>query len=205
LSEKFTAQKGWLKAMTIDGEEKTITDLKKRLRKNRYSERAIKEICKWYKRPTRTFNDSQIVVRHERMTSNLKNDEKLFDKLLIEAVDETFSILGESAKRSIYFHLENNFHIEKDDIPLKTAKFAEALEKIFGVGAKLLKIKIMKGLYRKVRKTKIYGWKQPEDFKLTRYVEVLKQNFLKSQKLQTSHPALQLNICSIHKIEQTFD
>jgi len=34
--------------MTIDGEVKTFTDLKKRLGKNRYSERAIKEIGKWY-------------------------------------------------------------------------------------------------------------------------------------------------------------
>ena len=191
--------------MTINGEVKTITDLKKRLRKNRYSERAIKEICKWYKRPIRTLNDSQIVVRREPMTSNLKNDEKLFDKLLVEAVNEAFSVLGESAKRSIYFHLENNFRIEKDDIPLEIAKFAEALEKIFGVGAKWLKIKIMKSLYRKVKKTKIYRWKQPEDFRFTKYVEMLKQNFLKSQKLQTSHPTLQLNICSIPKIEQTSD
>jgi hypothetical protein len=29
-------------------EIRTIEDLKKRLRKERYSEKAIKEICKWY-------------------------------------------------------------------------------------------------------------------------------------------------------------
>jgi hypothetical protein len=31
-----------------ESEIRTIEDLKKRLRKERYSEKAIKEICKWY-------------------------------------------------------------------------------------------------------------------------------------------------------------
>jgi len=32
-----------------EGEIKDIKDLKNRLRKEHYSEEAIKEICKWYK------------------------------------------------------------------------------------------------------------------------------------------------------------
>jgi len=73
-----------------------------------------------------------------------------FKKLLLEAVDEGLSSLGDSAKKAIYFSLENTFTIKKQDIPNKIEEFTEAIEKIFGHGAKILEISIMKHLYEKV-------------------------------------------------------
>lgn len=60
-----------------------------------------------------------------------------FDKLLLAAVDEGLSILGESSKKAIYFHLERNFGIKKDEIPSKVEVFSEALEQIFRAGRQL--------------------------------------------------------------------
>jgi len=75
---------------------------------------------------------------------------RIFEKLLLEAVDEALSSLGASSKQAIYFHLENTFDINKPDIPHKIEEFANAIEKIFGPGAKFLEIQIMKRLYKKV-------------------------------------------------------
>ena len=73
----------------------------------------------------------------------------IFEKLLLESIDEALSSLGMSTKH-IYFHLEKNFKINKRDIPRKIGEFADALEEIFGPGARVLEIQIMKRLYQKV-------------------------------------------------------
>jgi len=59
---------------------------------------------------------------------------KTFDELLLEAIDEALSSLGESAKQSIYFHLQDKFKISREEIPKHIKEFAEGLEKIFGFG-----------------------------------------------------------------------
>ncbi len=73
-----------------------------------------------------------------------------FHKLLLEAVDEGLSSLGDHPKKAIYFYLENAFEIKKQDIPDKIEEFTAAIEKIFGHGARILEIRIMKHLHEKV-------------------------------------------------------
>lgn len=72
-----------------------------------------------------------------------------FEELLLEAIDEEFSSLGKTCKQALYFHLEKNFKLNKRDIPFRIEDFSEAIENIFGAGAKLLQIRIMKNLFRK--------------------------------------------------------
>jgi len=72
-----------------------------------------------------------------------------FRSLLLEAVDEALSSLGDSVKQAIYFHLEETFEINKQEIPDKIEEFTNAIEEIFGLGAKLLEIRIMKSFYEK--------------------------------------------------------
>jgi len=73
-----------------------------------------------------------------------------FDKLLLEAVDDGLTSLGSSAKQTIYSYLERKFNIAKQDVPDRIEEFANAIEEIFGVGAHLIEIQIMKSLYGKV-------------------------------------------------------
>ena len=73
----------------------------------------------------------------------------IFEKLLLEAIDEALSSLGMSTK-PIYFHLEKDFNINEKDIPHKIGEFADTIEEIFGLGARVLEIQIMKRLYQKV-------------------------------------------------------
>jgi hypothetical protein len=72
-----------------------------------------------------------------------------FRKLLLEAIDEALSSLGDSVKQAIYFHLEKTFNLKKQEIPDKIEEFTKALEEIFGLGAKLLEIRIIKDFYEK--------------------------------------------------------
>jgi len=110
--------------------------------------------------------------------SPLRN--RSFEKLLLEAVDEGLSSLGDSATNAIYFHLENTFNISKQDIPYKIEEFADVIEKIFGLGAKPLEILIMKRLYEKVGG--IVEHPKHKDLVFAEYVEAVKQSFLKKKK-----------------------
>ena len=99
-----------------------------------------------------------------------------FIKLLREAVDEGLSSLGENSKQAIYFHLEKSFNVKKQEIPYKIEAFANAIEKIFGLGANFLEILIMKKLYEKIGQTfKMHG---SENLKFTKYVAAAKRSFL---------------------------
>jgi hypothetical protein len=72
-----------------------------------------------------------------------------FEKLLIEAVEESLSSLGGSPKQAIFFHLENTFKIKKREIPDKLDSFDQALKKLFGPGADFLETLIAKKLCEK--------------------------------------------------------
>ena len=72
-----------------------------------------------------------------------------FENLLLEAIDQALTVLGESSKLSIYFHLEKSFGIKRQDIPQQTEEFASAMEKLFGPGAKFIETLVSKRLCEK--------------------------------------------------------
>lgn len=73
-----------------------------------------------------------------------------FSKILLSAVEESLSSLGDSPKQAILFHLEASFKIEKENIPANLTEFTKALEKIFGPGASYLEKLILSRLYEKL-------------------------------------------------------
>ena len=89
---------------------------------------------------------------------------QLVPEVLMAAIDEGLSLLGESSKQAVYFHLEKTFKMNRVDIPYRIEEFADAIEKIFGTGAKILEIQIMKSLFKKLgHKFKYY----PKQINLT--------------------------------------
>jgi hypothetical protein len=103
-----------------------------------------------------------------------------FDKLLLEAVDEALTSLGDSARQAIYFHLEDQFKITKKEIPYHLEDFTGGLEKIFGLGARFIEILIMKNLYGKIGQP--LKWDESKELSFVEYVTAAKQSFLKSKK-----------------------
>lgn len=80
----------------------------------------------------------------------MREKEKDFEKLFIEAVDEGLGTLGESGKHMVFFHLDKSYSIKKDQIPTRPEAFAEGLEQIFGAGATVLQRLILKSLCSKL-------------------------------------------------------
>lgn len=99
-----------------------------------------------------------------------------FEEVLLEAIDEGLSWLGESEKYSLYFYLEKKYLISKQDIPYKIEDFTEAIENIFGVGAKLLEIRIMKSLFKKMGYIRPHFYAQ-EGLEFTEYIEAARVNW----------------------------
>ena len=100
---------------------------------------------------------------------------KDFDRLLLVSIDEALLSLGASARLSIYFHLEKNFKVRKDEIPENLERFQMALEKIFGIGSRYIEILIMKSLYAKVGFSQ--RMEKNEQLEFIKYVNAARQNF----------------------------
>jgi hypothetical protein len=109
-----------------------------------------------------------------------------FDRLLLEAIDETLSCLGESSKTEVYRHLETAFNIKKEEIPNRIDDFSKALESLFGLGVRVLEIMFMKNLYAKVKvvcEGASFKWVVPE-MTFREYVDLMKQRFEEASKRQ---------------------
>ena len=106
-----------------------------------------------------------------------------FEKLMLEAIDEGLSSLGESSKQAIYFHLEKTFDIKREEIPDRLSAFSQAIENIFGVGAGCLEILIMQRLYEKVGG--ILRWDKKKGFSFVEYVTIAKRSFREKSRIRT--------------------
>jgi hypothetical protein len=73
-----------------------------------------------------------------------------FGRVFLEAVDEGLSLLGGSAKDSIYHHLEKSFGLRKEEILDKPEVLSDCLRKIFGAGASVIEKSILRSLHSKL-------------------------------------------------------
>jgi hypothetical protein len=96
-----------------------------------------------------------------------------FEKLLVEAIDESLSSLGESPKQAILFHLENTFNIKKQEISNKIEGFDDALKKTFGLGADFLEALILKKLGEKA--DLVFKGLPPEEVGFTETIVAVKR------------------------------
>lgn len=98
------------------------------------------------------------------------------ERLLIQAVDEGLSSLGDSSKQAIYFHLDKSFNIKKEQIPQKIEAFVAAIEKIFGIGANFVEVLIMRKLDEKIGQDS--SSRPSKDVTLNDYIVALKKNLV---------------------------
>lgn len=107
-----------------------------------------------------------------------------FERILVEAVDEGLSSLGDSSKQAVYFHLDESFNIKRLEIPNRVEAFAAAIEKIFGLGANFLEILIMERLHQKTNQN--IKWQTPDNLAFTEYVAKVEQAFLEKEKEESN-------------------
>jgi hypothetical protein len=95
-----------------------------------------------------------------------------YEAAITTAIDESLSSFGNSFQRVVYFQLENTFHVKKQEIPFRIQEFAAAIEELFGIGAQLIEMRIIKALHDRFEGF-IY-FPQNEDLMFAEYVESLR-------------------------------
>jgi hypothetical protein len=113
----------------------------------------------------------------------LTKKSKIFNKLLLNAIDEALNSLGKSARQSIYFHIENKFSINRNEISGNLQEFQEGLETIFGTGARFIEILIMKNLHSEIGHPLVM--EKSEQLEFIEYVNEAKQSYLGNVTEQT--------------------
>jgi hypothetical protein len=93
-----------------------------------------------------TITMESICITHSNEGKPLK---KQIDMKILEAIDEGLASFGDPVKQVVYFQLQSNYNVPKQEIPTKIEEFAEALQAIFGIGARLIEMKIIETLYSK--------------------------------------------------------
>jgi hypothetical protein len=106
-----------------------------------------------------------------------------FNNLLLSVIDETLSSLGESVRQAIFFHIENEFSINRKQIPENLQAFQEGLEKIFGNGARFIELLVMKNLHAMTGNSLVIEGKEQLEF--VEYMGVAKQSYLRNIPEQT--------------------
>jgi hypothetical protein len=100
-----------------------------------------------------------------QLSEKQKPTEDKFNAAIIEAVEESFSLFSTPVKEAAYLHLEKAFKIKKQEIPSRIEDFADAMEQMFGVGAKLIQIRIIEALHKKIKGFMFFPKKGDVDFK----------------------------------------
>ena len=101
----------------------------------------------------------------------------IFEKVLLQSIDEGLDCLGEKTKQAVYLHLKNNYSLSKEDIPYRIEEFTAAIENTFQKGALLLEIKIMKVLFAKTGYRYI-RMEKPESLEFASYIYALRNTGL---------------------------
>jgi hypothetical protein len=107
------------------------------------------------------------------------DDDAAFYDILLEAIDKSFLSLGEPVRKSIYLYLENSIGLKKFEIPFRIIDFQNALEKLFGVGTRILEILIIKNLREKIKikyKDDVSLWSVP-DLTFQEYIRLVKMTY----------------------------
>lgn len=92
---------------------------------------------------TETTLIEQAYVTSERKRKTYHNQ---LNAKILSAVDDSLTSFGESVRQVVYFQLHTKYQMEKNEIPSRIEEFAQAIEEIFGIGARLIEMRIMETL-----------------------------------------------------------
>jgi hypothetical protein len=85
-------------------------------------------------------------------------------------------------KQAIYFHIEKQFNVPKNNVSEDLEDFQLGLEKIFGAGARFIEILIMKNLHSKIGLPLDGG----DELEFVKYVNAAEESYLKTPTVSIS-------------------
>ena len=79
------------------------------------------------------------------------SEEKKFNRLLCESIDEALNILGESAKKVLLYFIRQNYRIEDKNMYEDPETLIQGIKRFFGdAGGAFLESRIIEILYRRM-------------------------------------------------------
>ncbi|MCL4518598.1 MAG: hypothetical protein M1587_05300 [Thaumarchaeota archaeon] len=79
------------------------------------------------------------------MIDQEENKEESLHRFM-SCIDSAMDVFGDSVKHVIYWNLEKEFGVKKEQIAQKPGKLAAIIDKIFGSGGETVKMTIIKGI-----------------------------------------------------------
>jgi hypothetical protein len=67
-------------------------------------------------------------------------------EVFLSSIERALDTFGTSVRAVVYFELKRSFGVVREEIPQKPDSFVDAIDKIFGVGAAVVKKAILKEL-----------------------------------------------------------
>lgn len=75
---------------------------------------------------------------------------QVFSQLLLEAIDDSLSVLGDEPRRALYQYLATMHSLDREDIPEKLEDFSEGLKKALGSASLVIQRIILRKLFQKL-------------------------------------------------------
>jgi len=112
---------------------------------------------------------------------------------LLDAIDEgMLLLLGENSRKAVYYHLEKDYSLERNEIPKKPEAFADGLKKIFGAGSAVIEKFVLVSFYSKLG----LKFEEKKRYDFTDYIKNAKEKLGKGQDL--SKRTSEKNSMSVH-------
>jgi hypothetical protein len=96
-----------------------------------------------------------------------------FDSLLLKAIDESLSVMGEEPKKALYQYLLSIHSLKAEEIPAKIGQFALGMRRALGAASKVIEKLILKRVYEKIGTS----YQEVQGFDFADYVEDARQKF----------------------------
>ena len=96
-----------------------------------------------------------------------------FDLLLLKAIDESLSVMGEEPKKALYQYLLSMHSLKTEDIPAKIGQFTLSMRRALGAASRVIEKLILKRLYEKIGTS----YQEVQSFDFADYVEDARQKF----------------------------
>ena len=96
-----------------------------------------------------------------------------FSQLLLEAVDDSLSILGDEPKRALYQYLATMHSLQREEIPDRLEEFSTGLKKALGGASSVIQRIILRKLFQKLGST----FRESQDSEFSDYIRDARRRF----------------------------
>ncbi len=97
----------------------------------------------------------------------------MFGQVLLEAIDESFLVLGDEPRRAVYQCLSTINSLQREEIPDRLEDFAQGMKKALGGASSVLQRIMLKKLFQKIGST----FKESQDLDFVDYVKEAERRY----------------------------